>query len=133
MASLPRVEGESWVIEIRAKKAAYNVVLSYFLDEVSTDIPLTVAPKLESYKGKPFSKMTDSDLALFLAKGDLAKPDPAKDLNGDSKVDYIDNYIFTANYFVQAAKGASSETPKKSQELPLKAKPVEATGKPTKK
>ncbi|GAM11650.1 hypothetical protein OR1_03966 [Geobacter sp. OR-1] len=116
MASFPKIVEDNWVVELKPKKGVYQATLSYFLDEVTTDIPITVAPLFDSFSGKPFAKMTESDLAQFLKTPDTAKADLSKDLNGDKVVDYIDDYIFVANYLVQApqSKGGSAQPKQKA-------------------
>jgi hypothetical protein len=126
MASFPKIVEDNWVVELKPKKGVYQATLSYFLDEVTTDIPLTVAPLLDTYNGKPFNKLTESDLIQFLTRPEAAKPDLSRDLNGDKLVDYIDDYIFIANYLVQApqTKADDVKTPPKKEAVE---KPVQKT------
>lgn len=62
------------------------------------EIPLTVAPAIpaESKIGKK-GKLTEADFILFLKERGTEKA-PRFDLNGDGKRDYLDDYIFTANF-----------------------------------
>mgnify|MGYP001342072858 CR=1 FL=1 len=86
------------------ENGVYQATLTYFLDEVMMDIPITVAPVLNTYYGKPISGLTESDLNRFISNTDALKDNPSRDLNGDKSVDYIDDYIFIANYLVQAVQ-----------------------------
>jgi len=106
----------TWIVEVRPKKGAYNVVLSYFLDDVMTEIPLIVAPRLESYRSKSFSKLTEADAIQFLEAAVAGKDNLANDLNSDKLVNYIDDYIFLSNYLVQTPPkpAAKQETDKKA-------------------
>ena len=62
------------------------------------DFPLVVAPLID-LKNEPNGKFDEASFALFLkeqgAKGDL---------NGDGRKDYLDEYIYTANYLVKSGK-----------------------------
>jgi hypothetical protein len=130
MASFPKIVEDNWVVELKPKKGVYQATLSYFLDDVTTDIPLTVAPLLETYNGKPFNKLTESDLIQFLTRPEAAKPDLSQDLNGDKLVDYIDDYIFIANYLVQAPQTKAAPTKSDVKTQPKKEaveKPVQKT------
>lgn len=111
LVSFRRGDENSWVVELRPKIGAYQVVLTYFIDDIITEIPLTVAPLLESYNGKPFPKLTEADFRQFLARGGTPADQKAADLNGDGAVDAVDDYFFAANYLVQtaAAKPAPKE------------------------
>lgn len=124
MASFPKIEGDVWVVQLRPNSGVYQATLSYFLDDVTADISVTVAPEIESYGGKLFSKMSVSDAAQFLKNTNPGKPDLSRDLNGDNTVDYIDDYIFMANYLVKADQTKTKEEQKKTPELPPVVKPA---------
>jgi hypothetical protein len=79
----------------------------FFDDGRTRLIPLTVAPKLRmdligSGKG------SEEDFALFLKTRGTDKA-PKFDLNGDRKRDYLDDYIFTANYLVAREKAKAEK------------------------
>jgi len=116
LVSFRRGDENSWVVELRPKKGAYRVVLTYFVDDIITEIPLTVAPLLESYNGKPFAALTEVDFRQFLARGGTPADQKAADLNGDGAVDAVDDYFFAANYLVQTA--AAKPAPKEQKGNP---------------
>jgi len=116
LVSFRRGDENSWVVELRPKKGAYQVVLTYFVDDIITEIPLTVAPLLESYNGKPFAKLTEADFRQFLARGGTPADLKAADLNGDGAVDAVDDYFFATNYLVQTA--AAKPAPKEQKGNP---------------
>ena len=62
------------------------------------EFPLVVAPLL-SPKNVPNGKFDEASFALF-----LKEQGPKGDLNGDGKKDYLDEYIYTANYLVKGGK-----------------------------
>ncbi|MBI5656375.1 MAG: hypothetical protein HZC44_05955 [Geobacter sp.] len=111
LVSFRRGDENSWVVELRPKIGAFQVVLTYFLDDIITEIPLTVAPLLATYNGKPFATLTEADFRQFLARGGDPAAQKGNDLNGDGMTDYLDDYLFAANYLVQtaAAKPAAKE------------------------
>jgi hypothetical protein len=138
MVSFKRGEEGTWVVEIRPKKDVGQVTLTYFVNNQVTEIPLTVAPKLENFRGKPFAKLTEADFVQFLAGRAAAKELQPYDLNKDQVLNHIDDFIFSANYLVQvptvktdkapsAAKPSQEPPPGKPQE---KAKPAAGSGKP---
>jgi hypothetical protein len=100
-----RMEGESeWVIELVPDKGVYKATITIMQDGGIKEIPLTVAPHLSAKSkidGK--RKLTEADFILFLKERGTEKS-PRFDLNGDGKRDYIDDYIFTANFITQTGK-----------------------------
>jgi cohesin domain-containing protein len=89
----------SWTIEALPKKGTSDVVLSVSLKGRVQDVPLTVVPRVSIDLGKS-GKPGEADFLLFLREKGTPKA-PRYDLNGDGKRDYLDNYIFTANYLKQ--------------------------------
>jgi hypothetical protein len=86
-------EDGSWSMEALPKKDVYEAKLTVIDGERMLEFPLTVVPAIAPLLGKD-KKFSEADFARFLAK-------PAKyDLNGDKKFDYIDDFIYTANYIV---------------------------------
>jgi hypothetical protein len=62
---------------------------------------LTVVPPLPAnLKIGNGGKLTEADFNQFLKERGTDKA-PRFDLNGDGKRDYVDDYIFTANYLVK--------------------------------
>ena len=95
-----RTEGDSsWLIEVLPAKGVCSATLTMLLNDSETEIPLLVAPPLPGGTGPGREgKLTDADFTRFLTERGTDK-DPRFDLNGDGKRDYIDDYIFTANYY----------------------------------
>jgi hypothetical protein len=97
-----KMEGNAaWVVEVLPNKGVYEATVTMLRDGTLTVIPLTVAPPL-SAAGKigEGGKLTEADFNLFLNERGTEKA-PRFDQNGDGKRDYIDDYIFTANFIVK--------------------------------
>jgi hypothetical protein len=79
------------------------------LGGVTREFPLTVAPKVQVDLIKP-GTVSEADFALFLKERGTAAA-PKSDRNADGRRDYLDEYIFTANYLAQQAKMSVAQTP----------------------
>jgi hypothetical protein len=115
------VQGEDgfWNMEALPKKDVYEAKLTVIDGDRMLEFPLTVVPAITPVLGKD-KKFSEADFAKFLAK-------PAKyDLNGDKKLDYIDDFIYTANY-INALKikpeKLKTEAPKAAAEEKKKGQP----------
>jgi hypothetical protein len=98
---ITRGEGTTWVVEALPKKGTYDASIKILQDGVVMQTPLTVAPPLPAdFKIGAAGRLTDADFAMFLKERGTDKV-PRFDLNGDGKRDYIDDYIFTANFLAQ--------------------------------
>jgi hypothetical protein len=99
-----KMEGDSaWVVEVLPNKGVYEAKVTMLQDGTITEIPLTVAPPIPA-AGKigEGEKLTEADFNRFLNERGTEKA-PRFDQNGDGKRDYIDDYIFTANFIVKNA------------------------------
>jgi hypothetical protein len=96
-----KMAGEnSWVVELLPDKGTTAATVKILLNGAVTEIPVAVAPPLPA--GVKIGKdgmLTETDFTAFLKDRGTAKA-PRFDLNGDGKRDYIDDYIFTANFLV---------------------------------
>ena len=105
LVSLKMEGGSTWIVEALPSKGAYIATVRMLHDGVMTEIPLTVAPPLpEGAKNGKGGGLSEADFNLFLRGAGKAKA-PLYDLNGDARRDYIDDYIFTANYIVASDWG----------------------------
>jgi len=95
-------DGE-WQVEVKPDPGVVKASISMLTGETMQEIPLTVSPMADVDLDKS-GKVTEADFQLFLkTRGtDVA---PKFDLNGDGKRDYLDDYIFTANY-LEAVQGS---------------------------
>lgn len=95
-------QSNTWIAEIQPARGEISAHFSIPQTDIIIVYPLTIAPKANiDLDGS--GSVTKADFDLFLKeRGSVKKP--RFDLNADGKRDYIDDYIFTANY-VAAGKG----------------------------
>ncbi len=110
----------TWIANVKPDKGAYATSFIVPQEKLTMQFPLTVAPKANVDLDNS-GTVTENDFLVFLkGQGTLQL-----DLNGDGKRDYIDDYIFAANFIVErdkskpvAEKGISPDKPGQSQEAP---------------
>jgi len=95
--SLQQAGDGEWLLEVRPDKNAVRANITMTVEGVQQEIPLTVAPRAKVDLDNS-GAVTEADFLIYL-KG--RGTDKAPDLNGDGKRDYVDDYIFTANYLLQ--------------------------------
>jgi hypothetical protein len=85
----------TWVLEAQPEKGEYEASLMVSQGDVILEYPLTLAPKITvNEKSKT---VTDEDFSRYLSG-------KRRDLNSDGKRDYLDDYIFTANFIAAKQK-----------------------------
>lgn len=94
-------DGE-WIVEMRPDAGALAAGITVLMDGLREEIPLAVSPKAR-VDLITAGKTSAADFALFLKERGTSSA-PRFDLNGDGKRDYVDDYIFTANYLVEEEK-----------------------------
>ena len=105
LISFKKTGEATWVAEVLPNKGTFEATVSVLQDDKTVTLPLTVAPPLPAgIKIGEGGKLTATDFNLFLKERGTDKA-PSFDLNGDRKRDYIDDYIFTANYLVRLNAG----------------------------
>jgi hypothetical protein len=90
--------GTTYILEVLPELRTTLATISVVDEGSATTIPLTLAPPLD-VQTIPTGKLDESSFALFL-KGQGAQGD----INGDGVKNYLDEYIFTANYLVKGGK-----------------------------
>ena len=90
-----RGEGEEydWIVEAVPKKGVSEARLIAIDGQRTLEFPLVVAPPVNTALSGG-AKTRESDFGKYLEKGSKY------DLNKDEKIDYLDDYIFAANYIV---------------------------------
>jgi hypothetical protein len=96
-----RTDGSAWVVEVVPDKGVNQASISALQGTAVTEIPLTVALRVALNTGKN-GVADEAAFARFLKERGSDKA-PQFDLNGDGVRDYIDDYIYTANYLAQPA------------------------------
>jgi Cohesin domain len=82
-----------WIVEALPHTNAIKARLTIFIGTNIIEFPLTIAPPVKG------ASQTETDFIAFLS--DSGSANPKHDLNGDSKHDYLDDFIYTANYLAQ--------------------------------
>ncbi|HKZ17332.1 MAG TPA: hypothetical protein VJ161_07700, partial [Geobacteraceae bacterium] len=99
-----KADGNGWVIETLPDRKVHEASLTVLGNGQRIEIPLTVAPPIDSGKG-PTGGPDNAAFARFLKNRGTDKA-PRFDLNGDGVRNYLDDYIFTANHI--AKRGSKS-------------------------
>jgi hypothetical protein len=89
----------TWIAELRPVKKTVSAALFVSYEKVMIEFPIIVAPVAVVDLDKS-GKVTEADFKLFLRDRGSEKK-PKFDLNGDGKRDFVDDYIFTANYLIK--------------------------------
>jgi hypothetical protein len=93
----------TWRARIRPDKGVNSAALTVVQKKIVMIFPLTIAAQRKIGLGRS-GHVTEADFSAFLReRGTRAKP--KYDLNNDGKRDYVDDYIFTANYLLLKTKG----------------------------
>ena len=91
-----------WIIEALPRAGSVAASLAILTNNEMIDYPLTLAPPVAGISG------LETDFSAFL-KDSGASP-PKRDLNADGRHDYLDDFIYTANYL--AARASNNEKKK---------------------
>lgn len=83
----------TWIVEAMPQTGVVQASLSILTDSETIEYPLTIAPLIRSFSP------TESDFVVFLT--DSGAVPPKQDLNGDGRHDYLDDFIYTANYLTR--------------------------------
>lgn len=93
------ISGDVWLVETKPAAGVVNSSVSVLMDGVVYTFPLVVSPIVNVDLDRS-GTVTEDDFRLFLKERGTASA-PKFDLNGDGKHDYVDDYIFTANYLAR--------------------------------
>jgi hypothetical protein len=108
LVSLKNKEKNFWIVELMPDPKTYRATISVPRNDQWYSIPVTVAPPMNVNIGKSENRLTEADFKRYLKEQGTANA-PRFDLNSDGRRDYIDDYIFTANYIVQRDNAAKGE------------------------
>lgn len=107
---------DGWLAEIVPERGVSSTSLMVLAGGTATRkvVSLTVAPPLPaSFKPGSAGRLTAADFERFLKERGTDKA-PLHDLNGDGKRDYLDDFIFTANYLANSDPGTAAAAPRAS-------------------
>jgi hypothetical protein len=111
LISLKIVDENILMLEVLPVKGACQATITMLQNGAITEIPLTVAsPIPREVKIGKGGDLTEADFNMFL-KEQGTKKAPRFDLNGDGVRDYIDDFIFTANYLATRSSETKTRTP----------------------
>jgi len=91
----------TWIAELLPEKGTYQASLAVSQGGIKMIFPLTVSPKADVPHVQSGS-WTEADFKLYLER-------KRTDLNNDGKQDYLNDYIFTANYLNAVGKRQGQE------------------------
>jgi hypothetical protein len=97
LVSLKNKEKNFWILELLPDSGTFEATVSVPRENQLYVIPLTVSPPIDVSAA---NKLTEADFKRYLREKGTTKA-PGFDLNKDGRRDYIDDFIFTANYLVQ--------------------------------
>lgn len=111
LLSLKQSEDGEWLVEALPGRNTDEAALTVSQGELTVRIPLTVAQPLSEKQLGELKPLSEKSFQLFL-KERGTKETPRYDLNGDGKRDYLDDYIYAANYLsLRAASPVSVKPP----------------------
>lgn len=91
LVSLKRDDASfTWVIEALPQAGVMQATLTILTESEIIEYPLTVAPVVAGISP------AEADFVIFLKDSGAAVP--KRDLNGDGKHDYLDDFIYTVNF-----------------------------------
>lgn len=117
LLSLKQSENGDWLVEAVPVLNANEASLTVSQGESTMHIPVVVARPLKESDLGNLKPLSEKSFTLFLKERGTREA-PRYDLNGDGKRDYLDDYIFAANYL--ALKGPLPAGDKKPQPAPPK-------------
>jgi len=100
LVSINNAGKDQWVAELLPDKRVWEASIAIPRNRQLNVMPLTVSPAVDLTPIRQSGRLTESDFKRFLKERGTAKS-PRFDLNGDGVRDYIDDYIFTANYLIR--------------------------------
>jgi hypothetical protein len=108
LLSYTQIKADEWLIEALPETGVLKAEMLVLTDSETLEVPLVVAPPLPAG-----TDLSEKGFTAFLGGADPAAV-PQTDLNGDGRRDYLDDYIFTANYLARKNANTSEavdETP----------------------
>ena len=111
MVSLKKIKSDEWQIKAIPEQGTVAMALIVLHGTETTTYPLVVAPPLP----QAFAP-DDQGFREYLEKSGSAD-NKTMDLNGDGRRDYLDDYIYTANYLAKQQTSGRDRTARKQRAL----------------
>ncbi|MFA7062471.1 MAG: cohesin domain-containing protein [Pedobacter sp.] len=102
LVSLNMDDASIWIVETLPQANIMQASLTILTDKDIIEYPLTLVPPVDGISP------AEKDFEIFLSDNGAATP--KRDLNGDGKRDYLDDYFYTAHYLIM--KGAAGKAKK---------------------
>jgi len=93
----------TWIVELVPKKGGYQASFAVVQGGIKMIYPLTIAPNIGTNRSRT-ETITKAEFSRYVARQKAARS-AGLDANKDGKLDYIDDYIITANYLASAKRG----------------------------
>jgi hypothetical protein len=110
--SLQHKQNDEWLLNAIPDKGTWLASLMVVNNSGTFEYPLTVAPQVP-----PETDLSNEGFAAYLDAGQAGADAKLQDLNQDGKHDYVDDYIFTANYLVKQATTGNSREARRQRAL----------------
>jgi len=111
ITSVKKIKADEWRITALPEKGTVTMALHVLRGERLTIHPLVAAPALP-----PGTDLTPRGFEEFLENGS-GKGEKQRDLNGDGRRDYLDDYIYTANYLARQGTTRPDRSSRKERAL----------------
>ncbi len=108
LVSISHSVSEKWIVTLFPHKGSWKSSLIILNGTVVLEVPLVVTPPLPS-------DMVPNEKVFFTKGNDGAFGTITFDLNGDGKLDYLDDYIFMANYLAKKPPVKIADEPVKGE------------------
>ena len=105
--SLAQTADGEWEVRVRPDAGVVAASVSVLANGTVREIPLTVAPKAAVTANRS-GEVSEADFRRFLKERGTPSA-PKNDLNRDGRRDYLDDYIYTANYLVKMQEQAEQK------------------------
>lgn len=116
LLTLTREPDGLWAVKALPDRGVSEAILTVVSGEDSVVYPLTVVPRI-IIRPAGTGPASEADFTAFLAQRD-GEQGQAGDLNGDGRRDYLDDYIFTANYLAATSTPPSGSRTKEPSPSP---------------
>ncbi|HEY3307024.1 MAG TPA: cohesin domain-containing protein [Desulfuromonadaceae bacterium] len=95
---------EKWLIDVLPQKGTLKASITVLSGNTIIEYPLTVAAPIKDFS------ISEAEFKKFLQ--DNGAKSPRQDINNDGRHDYIDDFIYTANFIVQRNSIKTDSVPK---------------------